>query len=79
MQANLHGYGKTSSCFQYFQQHFPNVGVVLDVNLDGEVVGEIVQLTPGGNRNDDVARPFFHREFHDIDGIVNRLNGAAEV
>jgi len=46
----------------------------LNVNFYGEVVGEVVQLPPGGNRNDDVGRPFFHREFHDIHSVVNRLN-----
>ena len=30
------------SGFQKFQQDFPNVGVVLNVDLNGEIVGEIV-------------------------------------
>src|SRR5690606_29927616 len=68
-----------SSLPQGLEERLTGVGVVEDGNLGGHLVGEIVELAAGRDRDQQRLGALLDRQLGDADGVVDRVKRAAEV
>ena len=67
---------KISQCLD---QRLVGVGVIEDGQLRSHLVGEVVELSAGGDRDQEGDRPLLHRKLCNAYGVVDRVQAAAEI
>ena len=71
----------TSYCLLRNRLYQRLAGVVVehDIDLRGQVVGQVEQLLSGRDGHQDDRGPLLDGHFHDVDGVVERVDGTAQV